>query len=321
MKLFYLSILIVFSLINSSAQNISDFESFGLDLDTFSNGADGSKGFREAGHFYNTKYDNGFWLGGWALSTMRDTNVTDFTNLYSSITASGNNSNTYAIGQNNSRIAVAPFNKLKSIFVTNTTYAYNSMLKGDQFAKKFGGESGKDPDFFLLTIYPYLNGSVDSSRSVEFYLADFRFEDSKLDYIVNTWTKVDLSDLGDKEIDSIEFVLTSSDVGQWGINTPAFYAIDDFESEELTNTERNIDDFVISIAPNPTSDYITVYNVSDYQLEGMKWEVLSLNGERLLSGDVSDGNMMIMLDELQAASYMFRLWNSQIVKSYIVVKQ
>ena len=39
-----------------------------------------------------------------------------------------------------------------SLSVTNTTYAALSMLLGDSFAKKFGGDSGNDPDYFILRI-------------------------------------------------------------------------------------------------------------------------------------------------------------------------
>jgi hypothetical protein len=39
-------------------------------------------------------------------------------------------------------------------YFTNTTYAALSMLSGDSFAKKFGGASGDDPDWFK---YPSIN--------------------------------------------------------------------------------------------------------------------------------------------------------------------
>ena len=39
-----------------------------------------------------------------------------------------------------------------SVRLTNTTFAALSMRDGDAFAKQFGGVSGDDPDWFLLTI-------------------------------------------------------------------------------------------------------------------------------------------------------------------------
>ena len=127
--------------------------------------------------------------------------------------------------------------------VTNTTYAALSMRDGDAFAKKFGGESGDDRDFFLLTIEGR-DDEGDSVGSVEYYLADFRFDDNSRDYIVDQWTMVDVSSLAGAT--QLEFSLSSSDVGQFGMNTPAYFAVDhivlsDAESEFVTATVTRSD--------------------------------------------------------------------------------
>ena len=79
--------------------------------------------------------------------------------------------------------------------VTNTTYAWDSMLNGDGFAKQFGGASGDDPDFLQLVITGYDALGV-ATGSVDFLLADYRFADNAQDYILTDWTPVDLSSLG-----------------------------------------------------------------------------------------------------------------------------
>ncbi|NET62290.1 MAG: DUF4465 domain-containing protein, partial [Symploca sp. SIO2E6] len=110
----------------------------------------------------------------------------------------------------------------------NTTYAALSMLNGDQFAKKFGGPSGNDPDFFLLTI----TGLDDSNAvvsTVDFYLADYRFADNSQDYILDTWELLDLSSLTGAT--RLSFAVTSSDIGPFGLNTPAYFALDDLTLE------------------------------------------------------------------------------------------
>src|SRR5207249_4062813 len=108
--------------------------------------------------------------------------------------------------------------------IANTTYAALSMLNGDSFAKKFGGASGNDPDYFLLTITG-LDSQQHSTGSVDFYLADYRFANNAQDYIVSDWTTVDLSSLG-LDTQTLSFGLTSSDVGDYGMNTPAYFALD-----------------------------------------------------------------------------------------------
>lgn len=112
----------------------------------------------------------------------------------------------------------------KSARITNTTYAALSILNGDQFAKKFGGVSGDDPDFFLLTITG-LDATNQTVGSTDFYLADYRFGDNSQDYIVDTWELIDLSGLAGAT--RLSFAVTSSDIGQFGLNTPAYVALDD----------------------------------------------------------------------------------------------
>ena len=102
--------------------------------------------------------------------------------------------------------------KVPGMYVNNTTYAYASMTKGDDFA----GEPFGDDDWFLLTVNGSLNGKA-VNTSVEFYLA-------KGKNIVTEWTYVDLSKLG--EIDALSFALTGSRTGDYGLNTPAYFCID-----------------------------------------------------------------------------------------------
>ncbi len=64
-----------------------------------------------------------------------------------------------------------------------------------------------------------------STDTIEYYLADYRFDESEKDYIIKTWQWVDLSSLG--KVDSLMFGLESSDNGDWGMNTPAYFCMDD----------------------------------------------------------------------------------------------
>jgi len=120
---------------------------------------------------------------------------------------------------------------ITSAEITNTTYAYYSMFSGDGFAKKFGGLSGNDEDYFLLTLTGK-DTAGDPLGTVPFYLADFRDADSLNDYVLNTWEEVDLSSLAGAK--TIEFALTSTDNHpDWGMNTPAYFAIDNLTVADL----------------------------------------------------------------------------------------
>jgi len=68
----------------------------------------------------------------------------------------------------------------------------------------------------------------DYTGTVDFYLADYRFDNNSEDYIIDNWTWVDLSLLGD--VVGLEFSIDSSDKEAFGINTPAYFAMDNLNA-------------------------------------------------------------------------------------------
>lgn len=193
-------------------------------------GTAGSTTFTSGGidFVHNGNYWGGYYWDGFVVSNWTDTTTVDFTNQYSAYAGRGaGGSSNYAVAYNPQAIAFSTPTVVNSAYFTNTTYAALDMLNGSGFSKIFGGESGDDADWFKLTITG-TNGA--SSSSIDFYLADYRFEDNSQDYIVSDWQLVDLSGLG--AITSLEFSLTSSDNGNWGMNTPAYFAMDNLSIPE-----------------------------------------------------------------------------------------
>ena len=214
----------------SVSGSVATFEDFGASLtsESFYNGSDGAGGFTSGELAFNNSYNFDFDVfSGWAVSNTTDVTTPGFTNQYSAFTGAGAfASDSYAVAA----AFITPTitrdessGSFQSIEITNTTFAALSILQGDSFAKQFGGDSGDDPDFFLLTIEGF-DSSDDSVGTIDFYLADYRFEDNSQDFIVDSWTTVDLSPLGDAT--ELQFSLSSSDVGDFGINTPAYFAVD-----------------------------------------------------------------------------------------------
>lgn len=224
-----LCLIVVLTIVSTANSDIATFDDLSLPAESYWNGSDGSGGFSSGGAYFSNNYDSTWdsW-DGFSYSNITDTATGGAKGQYNCIAGGGQgNSANYAIGYvgwaSPPRITLHTAAVVESLYVTNNNNTYYSMLNGDAFAKKFGGEGGNDPDWFMLTITGKdVDGVV--TGTVDFYLADYRFVDNSADYIVNTWQFVDLTSLG--AVKNLEFSLSSSDVGDWGMNTPAYFAVD-----------------------------------------------------------------------------------------------
>ena len=216
--------------IHSLAELIVDFEDLLLAPESFHNGSDLSGDFFSQGVQFGNSYHAGFEVwSGFSYSNVDDPTTPGPENQYAA--AAGGGGGNYVIGfddafssEQKDVITLSNPSWISGFFVTTTTYAALSMRDGDAFAKRFGGIDGADPDWFLLTITGHDRGGQEID-AVEFYLADFRSDDPAQDYIVIDWTWVDTSSLG-ADVSSLQFSLASSDNGPFGMNTPAYFAMD-----------------------------------------------------------------------------------------------
>lgn len=301
------------------AQRIADFENFDLAAESFLNNAAPAAGFQSGGIFLPNVFTatdfGGFW-SGWVISNQTDTTTRGFMNQYSAITGSGyDDSDTYAItfaGSPQSLLLENSVLDIKEMYITNTTYAYYSMLEGDDFAKRFGGIDGNDPDFFFLTIKGFSRGEV--LDSIDVYLADYRFEDNTQDYILKEWERVDLSVLSSS--DSLQFSFTTSDVGDFGNNTPAYVAIDNFLTGELSSTSPTLAESPLTIFPNPTTDYIQF----DWLGENGVVQIVDLQGHLVVEQKLQMGANQLVINYLSNGNYILKVqtkkkyWRSVFVK-------
>jgi len=198
------------------------------------NGSDNTGEFNSMGIKFRNNFNSayGSW-DGFAYSQKSDVTDARYTNQYSVFNAS-NGTNKFAIyyppfGSDAFASFAANTDYLvKSIDVCNSTYSALTMKNGDpSFAKKFGGTTGNDKDWFKMTIIGF--NSAGESKTVDFYLADYRFDDNSKDYIINKWTTVDLTPLG--KINKFTFQFTSTDSGAYGMNTPAYVCLDNIKYE------------------------------------------------------------------------------------------
>ena len=254
---------------------------------------------------FNNTWNNqwNYWSAGFAYSNMTDSTTSGSGNIYSAKAASGNASENYLVAKNKSIIhlnVAAANNIVTGTYITNTTYAANSMRDGDAFAKKFGGLTGDDSDWFLLTIKGYTGGNL-TTDSVNFYLADYRFSDNTQDYVVKDWRWVDLTSLGN--VDSLSFSLNSSDAGAFGINTPTFFAIDNFNDQTVSVDELS-NELTFSIYPNPAKESVSV------QLDNNanSLQIIDIAGRVVISREnLSTGIHNLNLSDLNAGIYFVKI--------------
>lgn len=97
--------------------------------------------------------------------------------------------------------------------ISNSTYAYFVMLNGSAFSRPFTSE-----DYLRLIITGFLDGQKTGETRVDLaadnvYLTNFK--------------QIDLATCG-ALVDRLVFTMEGSDSGQWGLNTPAYFALGTF---------------------------------------------------------------------------------------------
>lgn len=283
-------------------QVVADFENFQIPVDTFLDGKNANGGFESGNVILSNDYNAQFeaWTG-FAISSETDNLIGGFANQYASIPGSGaDNSQNYAVAYAFDPIVLhltsdAIGGPLNSCAITNNTFAYYSMLNGDQFSKKFGGSNGDDPDFFKITMRAFFGGRL-GTDSLEIFLADFRFQEDSLDYILDRWTEFDLSSLG--PVDSLQISLSSSDVGGFGMNTPAYFCIDDIITKEKATSNTQLPFSRINIYPNPVRQTLFI----DGDIQSM--EIIDVHGRIVLFGGATTE---INVAGLPPGNYFLRL--------------
>jgi hypothetical protein len=316
MKKILLLVLAAISANFAISQTVADFENLNLAPDTFWNGNNLNGGFSSGNAFFGNYFDTTYssWEG-FAYSNMKDSITAGYSNMYSAVTASGyNNSNNYAVAAvggyyEPTYIKLTNAAKGKMIdgfYVTNNTYAYLSMRDGDLYSKQFGGSTANDTDWFKLRINGFLNGNMTSN--VDFYLADYRFADNSQDYIIKDWTWVDLSSLGN--VDSLTFELSSTDNGSWGMNTPAFFCMDNFISMDGVGFEEIAENDLLNIYPNPSNGIVNI----EVKNQNSILRLFDLNGKVLLEKTLN-ASSKIDLQHFEKGVYIIQIQSDNKIQS------
>lgn len=328
-KISTLAIALVMSAAALQAQTVASFDTLQLQgADTFyvnySNPGN-DVGFEDGLAHFESVFDTVIYKSlrkGFVYSNMTDTVTSGFTNPNSAKAGAGfGGSEKYVVGFGFDepifvRLTDTARGKVvKGFYATNNTYAYNSMRDGDFVAKKFGGVPNVDTDWFKLTVKGYLN-NTQTADSVDFYLADFRDPDSTKDYILKTWEWVDLTPLG--KVDSLTFMLYTSDTGQFGPNTPMYFCMDNLETGYTPEGIKTIPAYIAKVYPNPATDKLFV-EVSDASIKEIT--VASISGSIVARFNATDKVTSINTANFAPGIYLVQMTGTNGTASVRFVKQ
>ncbi|MDG1148627.1 MAG: DUF4465 domain-containing protein [Crocinitomicaceae bacterium] len=296
------------------AQQTVDFESVVLSPNSYDNGSSGNGDFLlgsspiRFSNTYTSAWDS--WTG-YAISNMVDTVTAGYLNQYSAFTGAGcDSSSAYAVGYGSSGNISCEneYQYITSFKITNSTYTAISMRDGDAYAKQFGsvnnamgipdGTNGED--FYRVWVYceDYSGANKDT---IEVLLADYRFADSTQDYIVDEWLDVDFQNVG-FPVNRIQFELESSDIGDFGMNTPGYYVIDNVVSDFPVGLIEN-EALTVSVYPNPVNNFLNIEG------ENGMLTLTNLNGRVVLSQEHT-GTSKVDFSNLSNGVYILSVTNS-----------
>ncbi len=280
-------------------ERFDDLNNTGFDSGMVYNGKTGMQQYITNGDLlmqfgWDTTYK--YWSGNWALSYNHFNKIEPSSmdaHLFAAAPGKGApfSEKIFAVGQNHAKLTAADPLVLgvMSLKVSNSLYAYNSMKFGDAFAKKF---KASDKDSLILVITTFFKGVKQESQRV--VLADFRFMDTTRNFLLDTWRLIQFKEFND----SIQFEMESSDNGSWGMNTPAFFVLDDIQvlhNVGLKTMQLNN----MKVYPNPAVN--TLNFVSQKDLKTI--EIYNFEGQIILQQSLIPSTRTLDVSGLNSGLY------------------
>ncbi|MEE1149271.1 MAG: DUF4465 domain-containing protein [Alistipes sp.] len=223
-KLFYLLCLLAFVSCDKGEESVAPEKI----VESFEGVIDGEYAYGFHGenvgceHFYNDEYN--YW-GGFALSKVYDRDATNgkYENqyaVYNTEAASGDNFLLYYYDSYSDpcdMVFIKQSALLHSVKLNLTTYVYASITDEaiNDFARKF-----EDGDYLKVVFSALDKLEKPTGESVECYVVDYR--DGKR-FVADNWNEFSLGFTADR----VRITIETSDVGEYGANTPLYIAIDD----------------------------------------------------------------------------------------------
>jgi len=318
-NLFLTAVLIALFTNAFNAQTIVNFESLIVPDVGYYNGSTDHSGtigssetftFEEDDANFYVTYTQGDGYGFWnafAYSNQMDKTTQGYTNYssYANHNSGGGGANgslNYIFSYGGDSIMFDNTVDIQNVKITNSTYAYLYMTDGS-------GYTYTTDDYFILTINGILNDNT-VTGSIDFYLADFTNGNS---YIIDDWTNVDLSSLGN--VDGLKFTFSSSDVGTYGINTPLYYCLDNLQYSNIVSVE-NTENNNINIYPNPANSTVNISNVHNRNIT-----INDISGKTVYAKNNCYENEQLNISDFKSGIYFVRIEeNNQVFTKKLIIE-
>ncbi len=208
----------------------------GFNSDSSWIGTPETSGFSYKDMFFPTHFENSdsSWHG-FGISNIRSTRQNENDIPPNSVFSSTSSRNVFSVVKHQNGSKQPPTikfednknHRLKSIEINNTTLGVFLLKFGNENFDRMGYPVSTDPDWFKVTITGIdVSGAITGSQ--DFFLADYRFDHNKRDYIIDSWTEIDLSGLGN--LNQLQFSLSSSKTNEQGeMITPEVFCIDNIK--------------------------------------------------------------------------------------------
>jgi len=129
----------------------------------------------------------------------------------------------------------------QEVYFCNATQTYKDITEGD-FNGYVMGKNDSVEDYVYVRVRGIVGVGEDgytlTENAVDYYLADFREGKS---FVNNGWEKCDLTSLG--EVYGLVFDMASTGVGEYGINTSTYFALDQLKIKEVKEAPEQTVDF------------------------------------------------------------------------------
>jgi hypothetical protein len=289
-----------------SQNNVVDFEELNLAPESYWNGSNGAGSFTNKFlTFYNDYDRNSFSWMGWAYTNQTDSLTNSYTNEFSSATGKGaENSSNYAVCYVGADW-MGDFSPIPSVIKVDYPQDYPDNFGMYVCLSAWTNLYMEDNDFYASNNHWFklhikalkIGEETEEDVSREFFFADYSGSNS---FKHKNWTYIDMSWARNR--DSLLFTFSSSDAGEWGINTPTYFCMDNFGATPTTGIKENHFEG-LQIFNN--SEYCVISN-SQYI---NKVEILDILGKTIKTKNINANSTEINISDLKQGIYLIRIYS------------